>query len=148
MQVQDIMTANPICVDRGTSLEAIAQMLVECDCGAVPVCEQDNTLVGIITDRDIVCRTLAKGLDALEMIAADALTPDPYTINQKANVDDCIRLMQQEQIRRVPVVDDKGKLIGIVSQADIVRRAVPQQPNITDEFEEALEEISQPKASV
>ena len=148
MQVRDIMTSSPVCVEPNTSLEAVAQMMVECDCGAVPVCDQENNVVGIVTDRDIVCRTLAKGLDALEMIARDALTPNPRTITQEASVDDCILLMERYRVRRIPVTDEQERLIGMVSQADIATRAVAEQPDMVDEFEEALEEISQPKLAI
>lgn len=148
MQVQDIMTENPTCVGPDTSLEAVAQMMVEFDCGSIPVCDNDNKVVGIVTDRDIVCRTLAKGLDPLEMIARDAMTPDPYTIQPDASIDSCIRTMGLYMVRRLPVTDSRGRLRGMVSQADIARRAVATQPEITEEFEEALEEISQPRASV
>jgi CBS domain-containing protein len=149
MQVQEIMTTDPVCVQPETSLEAVAQMMVEYDCGAIPVCDtRTEKVVGILTDRDIVVRTVAKGLDPLEMLALDAMTNNPHTLKPNASVDDCIRMMEEYKIRRVPVTDEQEKLLGMVSQADIVRRVIANQPQMTEEFEEALEEISEPKMSV
>ncbi len=149
MQVQDIMTRDPICVEPESSLEAVAQMMVEFDCGAVPVCDsRTGEVVGIVTDRDIVVRTLAKGLDPLEMMALDAMTPTPHTLKPQASVDECIRMMEEYKVRRIPITDEQGQLIGMVSQADIARRVVAAQPQMTEEFEEALEEISEPRISL
>lgn len=149
MQVKDIMTTDVTCAEPTTSLEAIAQMMVECDCGGIPVCDpQSEKLVGFVTDRDIVCRTLAKGLDPLEMMALDAMTPNVKTVSPDATVDQCIQLMQTFKVRRVPVTDQQGYLMGIITQADLALKAVPEQPDIAEEFEEALEEISVPKTSM
>ena len=149
MQVQDIMTRDPVCVEPESSLEAVAQMMVECDCGAIPVCDaRTGEVVGIVTDRDIVVRTLAKGLDALEMMALDAMTPNPHTLKPQASAEECIRMMEEYKVRRIPITDEQGGLLGIVSQADIVRKVIAAQPEMTEEFEEALEEISEPKMSV
>jgi len=149
MQVQEIMTSNPVCAEPMTPLQDVAQMMVDCDCGGIPVCQAGTTrLVGFVTDRDIVCRLLAEGINPLERTAGDVMTTDLYTLRPNASVDDCIRLMEQHKIRRVPVTDEQGNILGIVAQADIARRAIPEQPQIADEFEEALEEISQPKFAI
>lgn len=149
MQVQDVMTQNVMCADRTTPLDQVAKLMVECDCGGIPVCDPGSKhLVGFITDRDIVCRTLAKGLDPLEMMALDAMTPEVHTISPDSSVDQAIRMMQDFKVRRLPVTDEQGKLVGIVSQADLALKAVPEEPDLAEEFEVALEEISIPKASV
>ena len=149
MQVRDIMTVNPMCAEPSTSLEDIARMMVDCDCGGIPICETNtDRLVGFVTDRDIVCRTLAKGLDPLEMMASDAMSTDIHTVTPDTNIDETVRLMEKYKIRRLPVTDEQGRVVGIVSQADLIRRAVSMQPDIIEDFEDALEGISTPKAAM
>ncbi len=149
MQVEDIMTSNPVCAEPSTSLQQVAQMMIDCDCGGIPVCERGtNRLVGFVTDRDIVCRILAKGMNPLEYTARDVMTTDLHTIRPTASVDDVIHTMERFKVRRVPVTNERGEILGIVAQADLVRRAMPKQPEMTEEFEEALEEISEPKSAV
>lgn len=146
MQVQDIMTSNPVCAEPTASLQEVARMMVDCDCGGIPVCQTGSTrLMGFVTDRDIVCRLLAEGINPLERTVRDAMTTDMHTIRPDASVDECVQLMERYKIRRVPVTDEQGNILGIVAQADIARRAIPEQPQIADVFEDALEEISQPK---
>lgn len=150
MQVQDVMTRNPMCADPTTPIQQIAKMMVDCDCGGIPICQPGTKqVVGFITDRDIVCRLLAKGIIALQKTAQDAMTTDVHTIQQNASIDDCIRdVMEQYKVRRVPVVNEQGELVGIVSQADLLVRAVPQQPDLKEEVDEALEEICEAKMSL
>lgn len=149
MNVNEIMTKNVACALPNTSLQQVAQMMIDCDCGAIPVCEsQDNMLIGIVTDRDIVCRALAQGQNPLQITVQEVMTKDLHTLTFDASVDECIQLMQQYQVRRVPITDQRGKLVGIVSEADIATKAMPQSVEVTEEFDEALEEIYQPKAHV
>lgn len=149
MQVQDIMTPNPVCAEPSTPLQEVARMMVDCDCGGIPVCRAGSMqLLGFVTDRDIVCRILAQGMNPLDFTVQNAMTTDIHTIRPTASVDDCIQLMERYKVRRVPVTDEQGNVLGIIAQADIARRAIPEQPEITEEFEEALEEISQPKSAM
>lgn len=94
-------------------------LMVEHDCGAIPVVEDERNRkpVGIVTDRDITCRTVAEGKNPLEMTVGDCMTGSCATVSQKDDVEDCCRIMEENQVRRVPVVDDGG----IVAQADIAR---------------------------
>ncbi len=149
MRVDEIMTKDPMCAGPGTPLEEIARMMVDCDCGGIPICEQGtNQLAGFVTDRDIVCRSLAKGLNPLNMLARDIMTTTVQTVTPNVSVDKAIELMQRYKIRRLPVTDDQGRLLGIVSQADLARKAAHHNREIVEEFEEALEEISAPKMAV
>ncbi|MBI2844327.1 MAG: CBS domain-containing protein [Armatimonadetes bacterium] len=149
MQVKDIMTPNPMCAEPSTPLQRVAQMMIECDCGGLPVCQPGSRrLAGFVTDRDIVCRILAQGLNPLERTAQDAMTRDMRTVRPDTSLDECIRLMEEFKIRRVPVTNEQGEVIGIVSQADLIRRAVAREPDLVEEIEEALEEISEPRAAV
>lgn len=125
MKIKDIMTKSPACCTPETSLREVAAMFVDNDCGAVPVVDSVNTRrpVGIVTDRDIACRTVAKGLNALELTARDCMSSPSVTVSQDASLDEAIRLMEESRVRRLPVVDERGRCIGVVAQADIALSA-------------------------
>ena len=140
MKVKEIMTENPICCVATTSLEEVARMMVENDCGAIPVVEDQEGWkpVGIITDRDITCRAVAEGRNPLELVAGDIMTPSPVTAGPDTELEDCERLMAEHQLRRILVVDADGGCCGIVALADIARHA-PET-----EAAEVVEEVSKP----
>lgn len=143
------MTPNPMCAEPDTSLQQVAKMMIDCDCGGIPVCEAGSKkLVGFLTDRDIVCRILAQGINPLERTAKDAMTTDMHTIQPNASVDECMMVMQQYKVRRVPVVNQMGEIVGIVAQADLALRAARKEPDLVEEIEETIEEISEPRISV
>ena len=125
MQVKDIMTDEPTCCTSDDKLQHVAQLMCEKNCGVIPVVDSKKTMkpVGVITDRDIVCRTLAKGKNPLESIAKDFMTKSAITVRLETGVEECCQLMEQNQIRRIPVVDQSGACCGIVAQADVARRA-------------------------
>jgi CBS domain-containing protein len=141
--VRDIMTADPACCAPDTPLREVARMMVENDCGCIPVVETHSppTAVGVVTDRDIACRTVAAGLNPIEMTAQDIMTGPARTVTPETSVDDCLRLMEDNMIRRVPVVDEDGCVCGIVAQADIaLHTAKPKAA-------ELVREVSQPTES-
>jgi len=87
---------------------------------------QSRKLVGMITDRDLCCSVLAEGLDAKSTTIQKFVSPNPVVSRDSDNLDSCERLMQEHQIRRIPVVDGEGRVIGIVSQADLALKATPE----------------------
>jgi CBS domain-containing protein len=121
MQVKEVMTANPVCCTPDTPLPEVAKMMVDNDCGEIPVVEGKNNKnpVGVVTDRDIVCRTVAKNKNPLDLTAADCMTKPIVTVVPETTVDECCRIMEEKQIRRVPVVDANGSCCGIVALADL-----------------------------
>jgi CBS domain-containing protein len=125
MQVKDIMTTDPACCTPDTALQRVAEMMVENDCGEIPVVDNIASMrpVGVITDRDITCRTVAKGLNPLVMTAGDCMTTPCVTVTPDMSLDECCRRMEENQIRRVPVVDAGGACCGIVALADVARHA-------------------------
>jgi len=143
MQVKEIMTENPACCTPDTPLQDVARMMVENDCGCIPVVESQETLkpVGVITDRDICCRTVAEGKNPLEMTAGDCMSSPVVTVTREASVDDCCATMEQNQVRRAPVVDERGACCGMVAQADVAK-AVPSQ-----ETAKLVQDVSQPTES-
>lgn len=140
MHASDIMTSSPTCCLPEASLRDAARMMVEHDCGEIPVVDSLETrkILGVVTDRDIVIRIVAKGRNPLELAVRDCMTQPAVTIASNCLLQDCLRLMEQHQIRRLPVVDSAGQCIGIISQADIARR-------MDQEAAEVVREVSQPK---
>src|SRR5918911_2831129 len=125
MQVKEIMTPDPVCCTPDTMLQRVAEMMVEHDCGEIPVVENKANMlpVGVITDRDITCRTVARGLNPLIMTVADCMTTPPVTVMPDMTLEECCRVMEENQIRRVVVVDASGACVRIVAQAEIARHA-------------------------
>ena len=143
MQVKDVMTPNPAVCTPDTSVEWAAGLMVEHDCGEIPVVENIASMlpVGVITDRDITCRTVAKGLNPLTMTVSDCMTTPCVTVMPDMSLDECCRIMEENQIRRVPVVDEGGACCGIVALADIAKHAKKR------ETAEVVKEVSEPSAS-
>jgi CBS domain-containing protein len=125
MQVKDLMTSDPSCCTAQDTLQKAAQLMVDCDCGEIPVVDDTGTKrpVGVITDRDIACRTVARGLNPLEMTVGDVMSTPVICVKPDDALEDACYKMEQNQIRRVPVVDETGACVGIVSMADISQNA-------------------------
>jgi CBS domain-containing protein len=138
MQVKDLMTPNPACCSRDTKLQEVARLMVQHDCGEIPVVDQNRKPVGVVTDRDIACRTVAEGKNPLDLTAGDIMSSPCVTVTPDSNLDECVKLMEDKQIRRVPVVDASGAICGIVAQADIAKG----DPN-KREVAEVVEKISE-----
>jgi CBS domain-containing protein len=121
MSVQSIMTRDPACCTESTPLRDVAQMMIDNDCGQIPVVAGNGSKrpIGVVTDRDIVVRLVALGTNPLESRAADAMSTPCVTVTTETDLRDCCEVMESNRIRRVPVVDANGELCGIVSLADI-----------------------------
>jgi CBS domain-containing protein len=118
--VREFMTTDARCIPENQTLADAARMMMDLDCGSLPICGDDGKLKGMITDRDIVIKCIAMGRDPREMMARDLATGTPHWIDADANVDEAIEMMERFQIRRLPVIADH-KLVGIISQGDIAR---------------------------
>jgi CBS domain-containing protein len=125
MQVKEIMTTNPACCTADASLEEVAKAMVEHDCGEIPIVRSraDKSLLGVVTDRDIVCRLVAQGRNPVDEAAEACMSAPVVSVQETMSVEECTRLMEDNQIRRVPVVNGGGMVCGIVSQADIAKNA-------------------------
>jgi CBS domain-containing protein len=97
--------------------------MVEADCGESPITDSSNRLVGVITDRDIVCRAVAKGKNPTAVTAAEIMTEPVVCVNEDTTLAAVMSVMEENQIRRVPVVDASGCCCGIISQADVALNA-------------------------
>ena len=138
MRVKDIMSADVVCCEPSANLREVAEKMVAYDCGEIPICDAAGKPLGVVTDRDIVCRLVAKGHDPLELRAEECMSSPVVMAHPEMTIEDCARLMEQYQIRRLPVVDDGGVCCGIVAQADIARRG-PR-----DAIAEVMEHVSAP----
>lgn len=129
MLVRDVMTEKVTCCIPDTSLEVVSRTMREEDCGSIPVIENSGTrrLVGIITERDIVRRILAEGKNPLVMKAKDCMAKPSATVTPDMTLEDCCQVMEKKQIKRLPVVDSANSCCGIVSLADVAKKAAPAE---------------------
>src|SRR4051812_7051558 len=144
MRIQDIMTRNPACVTGNATVREAAQLMLREEVGLVPVVkgDGDNTLVGVVTDRDIAIRCVAEGKDGTCRVRDVMSADDLATCTQNDDVDSVLGAMQSEKVRRIPIVDERGSLVGIVSQADVARKARNESA-----VEDTIERISEPGGS-
>ena len=136
---REIMTSDVKTANREMSLREVARLMREGDMGAMPVVENEK-LVGIITDRDIVVRAIAEGKNA-DTLIGDVMTTEIFSVKPDDFVFEAIRLMGDQQVRRIPVINENGELTGIIAMADIALEMEDER-----EIAETLEEISSGKA--
>ena len=118
---RDVMTPDPACCTPGTSVDEVAKLMVQNDCGEIPVIDTSDRLVGVVTDRDIVCRVVAEGRNPIGYTAEGCMTHPVVTVREDMPIDDVLKTMETHQIRRVPVVGADGSCSGIIAQADVAR---------------------------
>jgi CBS domain-containing protein len=118
--VSEAMTTNPRTIEPSTTIVDAARIMRDEDVGSIPIVEGDQ-LWGTITDRDITIRAVAEGRDAQSTTVGEIASRDLVTIDPQQDLDEALRLMAQHQVRRLPVVEEDGRLVGIVAQADIAQ---------------------------
>jgi CBS domain-containing protein len=123
MHVRDIMSKDVACCTPDTSLPDVARLMAQYDCGSLPVVGNHGhkTLIGMITDRDIVCRTIAQNRDPMHLTAGDCMTPQVIAVSPDDDVAAAADRMREYQVRRIPVRDAEGHCCGIVAQADVAK---------------------------
>ena len=126
-KAKDVMTPDPACCLPETPLDEVAKLMVEYNCGEIPVVDQSDHPIGVVTDRDIVCRVVAEGKNPSAQTAGSIMSEPVVTVRSDAPVDEILATMQEHQVRRVPVVDDDGCCSGIVAQADIATTGSPDR---------------------
>ena len=136
----DVMTDNPVYALPDDTVEKVAQLMKKEDIGPVPVVddEQNKRLVGIVTDRDLALKVVAEGRDPQTTKVEEVMTRKLITSRPDDDVESAMKAMAQYQLRRIPVVDDHNRLVGIISQADVATRV--DEPEKTAEV---VKEISQ-----
>lgn len=140
---RDIMTKNPACCAKTDTVHHAAQLMRDQDIGAVAIVEdgESQKLIGILTDRDISVRVLADGRDLKTTRIGDVMTRDLVTCSPEDSINVCLNAMETHQVRRMPVVNDANRIVGIISQADIAIRL--REPQKTAEV---VEQISRPSS--
>lgn len=118
---RDIMTPDPVCCSRNTTLDQVAKMMLQHDCGEIPIVDSNDCVIGVITDRDIVCRAVAKGKNPIGYTVESCMSSPVVTVDEEDTLDEIIATMERHQVRRVPVVSDGGVCAGIIAQADVAR---------------------------
>lgn len=138
-RAKDIMTKNPATVTPETRIQDAARMMKDENIGILPVVERSGSkqLAGVVTDRDIAIRCVAEGHDSSKCQVREAMSRDVQTARPDDAVEHVMKRMAKEQVRRIPIVDASGELVGIVAQADIVREADDDK-----RAERTVEEIS------
>jgi CBS domain-containing protein len=116
---RDVMTPDPACCTLNTTLDQVAKLMAYNDCGEIPVLDTADQPIGVITDRDIVCRVVAEGKNPSAYTVEHYMTQPVVTVRADASLEEVVSTMEKHQIRRVPVVDDRGCCAGIIAQADI-----------------------------
>jgi CBS domain-containing protein len=118
--IRDIMTTNPRTIEPSTPIFEAARIMRDEDIGSLPITE-GSQLFGTITDRDITIRAIAEGRDPQGTTVQEIASRDLITVDPQQDLDEALRLMAQHQVRRLPVVEEDGKLVGIVAQADVAQ---------------------------
>ena len=144
MKIQDVMTRNPASVTPDAPASEAARIMKNEDVGVVPVVESNESrrLVGVVTDRDLAVRLIAEGRDGQSRVRDVMSGGHIHTRGPNDDLDAAMDTMAKEQVRRIPIVDERGTLVGIVSQADVVRKARNES-----KAEETVERISEPGGS-
>jgi CBS domain-containing protein len=119
-QVRDLMTDKPRAIDAEKPVSHAAKMMRDEDVGLAPIVEGDR-LVGTLTDRDIAIRVVAEGRDPESTTVREVASTELVTIDPAQSLDEALRLMAQHQVRRLPVVEEDGRLVGVLAQADVAR---------------------------
>ena len=134
-KIRDVMTSNPRTIEPSTTVQEAAKLMRDEDVGPIPIVE-NGSVSGIVTDRDIVLNVVAEGVDPTSTPVSQIASRDLITIDPEQTLDEALRLMGQHQVRRLPVCEEDGRLVGIIAQADIARQSDDARTG------EVVEEIS------
>ena len=134
--IKDVMTSDPCTIDADKSVAYAAKMMRDEDVGLAPIVEGDK-LIGMLTDRDIAIRVVAEGRNPDQVTVTEVASKQVVTIDPQQELDEALRIMAKHQVRRLPVVEEDGRLVGVVAQADVAREGNDTQTG------ELVKEISQ-----
>jgi CBS domain-containing protein len=137
-KIAEVMSNRPRAVTPQTSVREAAQLMEQEDIGSLPVVEEGSRLVGIVTDRDLAVRVLAQGSDPEQTQVGQVASTDVVALTPEHDLDDALKLMAREQVRRLPIVAGENQLVGMVAQADVARATKEKSAG------EVIEAISEP----
>ena len=138
-KTSEIMTKDPVSLSPGDTAQQAAQLMKSNHIGPIPVVDGERKLVGIVTDRDLAIKVVAEGRSAQDTKVSDVMSSKLFTCGPNDDVEKAIETMEEHQVRRIPVVDDQNRLLGIVAQADVATRS-----GQTKRLGKAVEGISSP----
>ena len=124
--IREVMTSNPRAIEADKPVLDAAKMMRDEDVGLAPIVEGER-LVGTLTDRDIATRVVAEGKDPETTSVREVASTELVIVDPEQDLDEAVRLMAQHQVRRIPVVEEDGRLVGVVAQADVARQANDRQ---------------------
>jgi CBS domain-containing protein len=130
------MTSDPYTIDAGKSVAYAAKMMRDEDVGVAPIVESDK-LVGMLTDRDIAVRVVAEGKDPERVTVREVASKQVVTVDPQQDLEEALRIMAKHQVRRLPVLEEDGRLVGVVAQADVAREGDDKETG------QLVQEISQ-----
>jgi CBS domain-containing protein len=136
-RIREVMTESPRSVRPDSTAVEAARLMREEDTGIAPITEDDGRLVAVVTDRDLAIRVVAEEKDPRTTKVTEIASQNLVTIDPEQDLEEALQLMSQHQLRRLPVVQDDGKLVGILAQADVARHAEPERTG------QVVEEISE-----
>ncbi|NLC84836.1 MAG: CBS domain-containing protein [Ruminococcaceae bacterium] len=142
MKIKDVMTKTVTCIKHDASVYEAAEVMRDLDVGSLPVCDADQMLIGMVTDRDIVLRSVAMREDITKQPVQDIMTVDPLTGDPEMDIDEANELMSKNQIRRLPIMKD-NRLVGILALGDLAIK-----PDLKTEAGEILSEVSEQPVKV
>lgn len=134
--IKDVMTSDPCTIDADKSVAYAAKMMRDEDVGVAPIVESDK-LVGMLTDRDIAVRVVAEGKDPERVTVSEVASKQVVTVDPQQDLEEALRIMAKHQVRRLPVVEEDGRLVGVVAQADVAREGDDKETG------QLVQEISQ-----
>jgi len=119
-KISDLMSPNPYAIDADKAVAHAARMMTDEDVGLAPIVEGEK-LIGMLTDRDIAIKVAAEGKDPQSTMVREIASPRLITIDPDQNIDEAMRLMAKHQVRRLPIVEEDGRLVGMLAQADVAQ---------------------------
>jgi CBS domain-containing protein len=133
MKIREIMSRDPVCCVLNDTAQTVGKILCDRNIGSMPVVvdQQSRKIVGMITDRDLCCSVIAQGMNPKTTQIDKLIGATPITCRDGENIETCERLMQEHQIRRIPIVDAQDRVIGIVAQADLALKDKPERVSKT-----------------
>jgi CBS domain-containing protein len=134
-KIAEVMTQRPRAVTPQMTVREAARLMDEEDVGALPVVDNGERLIGIVTDRDVAVRVVGRGLDSDTTVVGDVASRDVVALTPEHDLDDALRLMAREQVRRVPIVAREHQLVGMLAQADVAHAS---KEKTTGEIVEAI----------
>jgi CBS domain-containing protein len=143
LKCSELMTTNPVCCLPGDTIESVAQWMKNEDVGSLPVVENHQTqkLIGIVTDRDITMRVIAEKRDPNNTRVVEVMTPNPIRCDVNDSLDKAADAMSQNQIRRIPIVNQDQQIVGIIAQADLATRLQDSRKSA-----DVVQDVSQPNS--